>query len=185
VRWFAIFITLIFIVGCSTPYEDSMRKGKDALKLGEYELAASQFEDALIESPRDEDAKILLLKAKEELNILDTKDKIVQYQKDIDHTKNKFNILFEQYKKLGKDGLSHQNGFNLRVLNSSLKDLDKIDVNYSKSPGILEINHLLKQSINSLIEYISSDGVFASSGIERSENHFKEFETAIKEVGYK
>lgn len=62
---FVSLTVLMLLVGCNDPFDDAMRKGKDALHDKDFETAVKYFERAIIESPHDKDALVLLKAARD------------------------------------------------------------------------------------------------------------------------
>lgn len=72
------FLYVVILSGCSA-YDSSMKKGKDALKSGEYEEVVSHFKNALIEEPQDEDDELLLEQSEENYHTELAKKEINSY----------------------------------------------------------------------------------------------------------
>lgn len=66
-------LTMLFLVGCSSIYKDSMKQGKEALDAQKYEEAVMAFETALSEKPNDEEALAALELAKKEIEKIEKK----------------------------------------------------------------------------------------------------------------
>lgn len=182
---FLIFMIFVFIItACSKgdPYEVSMRAGKDALIAEDYEKAISQFELALIESPQDKDAKILLDQAKSNMIKKQTSDMLDDYKADVDSNLSKYKVILDKYKKNSIESLDHQNDFNMSVLNDIKKDIEDVDLKYHEYDGIININSYLIKSIDNLISFFSEGGIFTRTGNERAVTYLKEYEFQIKQV---
>ena len=78
-----IIILLFLLSACGqTKFDKSMRNGKDALQQGNYEESIKHFDTALIEKPTDEDAKLLMERARKELNKKQAIEILKKYQED-------------------------------------------------------------------------------------------------------
>ncbi len=137
-------LLLLFLFGCSSEFDKSMKLGREALKEGNYVTAVNHFENAVIENPSDDDARILLQMAKD------------------GYTKSTFVVRFEEYvlemqPVISKyiDVMTYQGSSktkeDVEYLKNIITDAEVVGVKYLKDIEINNAHKLLEESMNSLL----------------------------------
>lgn len=150
------FITIfaIMLTACTSQFEKAMDSGRKALREGQYEEAAKQFDSALIEEPNNKDAIALMERTNESI-------KKEQINARHDEFKSAFNPIYEKLKSfdadidLSKDPFKINNPAAQEKLDMAKQiriELDDLSAKWSQIGGIEENSYWeLSQATDGLI----------------------------------
>ncbi|RJE91211.1 hypothetical protein D3P07_03875 [Paenibacillus sp. 1011MAR3C5] len=159
-----LIILSILLSACSKPdpFENSMRKGKDALIAKNYEEAVRMFEIALIESPQEENAKILLNQSQDGLKKVEAARELEKYQEDIKILLAEYEVIYKEFVdyEIDRTKLPPVNFvLGKGKLEEYINDAKLLSNQYGHNKGISELHSLLIQSMESLYEKMDSKSV--------------------------
>lgn len=182
-----VIISFVLVVtACGSPYESAMRKGKDAIHDENYEKAITQFEIALIEEPRDEDAKILLSTAKQKdqeikkiRDQLKAKEVITQYMDDMKTHISDFKNIQEERKKGG--GLFKKLDIKDQLLGID-KSLNKIISKYQDYNGIVTAHNYFSDAIDLMLKEVENEPKEQKIEFTLIDFYFRLFNDYVSEI---
>lgn len=150
-------VIILILSSCSNQFDIVMRSGKNALKAEKYDKAVEKFEEALIEQPRDEDAKILLDRARKGLKKVKTIEQIDLYYTDIELQLNEFDEIYLKYSsEYFQDSLNNSitadESLDSEKLKRILIEVKILDSKYQGNSGLLDLNKTFIEAIVNTIE---------------------------------
>lgn len=167
-----IFTTLFsaLLLGCGRvdPFEENMRNGKDALIDGNYEEAVRYFEIALIEKPRDEDAKLLIEHSWEKLKLKQASKEIDEYVKITDGMVTEYKeflLKYEGYEREKNVLPSPEFIKDTNRLYEMIAESKLILKKYKKDTAIYELHEKLISSIEGSHEALTGNSVISRSSL--------------------